>query len=378
MPRPEGILRITASARVLLNLERADAVFKRAYEKGYKQALKRQKNEDAAQHIAHEYAVREYTEYVCCTGMYRNSKRHNYASDLGGRHFEKGPAWDFLKAALDLNQHSEKPLVELVVSSKDDAETRFVIANNLISGGLDYNQGLTLHGNPLTVEHHNSVGGTDLLLTRNPGDALHAVDNDIASAILHMPPGGYNYKERKQRPEFKLDFDGVLVGDASEADFNELGLESYQDSEFEQAHESMDVGPVTHFMAKVSEINAEYPRSDQPFGISIVTSRGERSEPRIFNAAARHGIVPNVSTHSACGSTKEKNFRALSCSTTMYFDDQVRHVIDAGPYMPAALVQQPSNNNMQQRHGKDPAEEAGKLKEAERPVKPSVGAYKAG
>jgi len=298
MPRPVGHIRFLFSARVLLNLEEADKIFR---EKG----------------------VAAYTDYMRCRG--------DYAQDLdaavGGRRLEKGPLWHFAEAALELNKAAGEPLVEVGIYSKDDSTTARPIFRNLDLNGLGMVEfRMATNGNALTQQDHDTFG-TDLLLSRNQNDVQTATDNGIAAATINIPKHGKAYVRDGKPLRLWVDGDAVAFGSSGELFFRTHTLEEYKESEFIEFANTIEPGPFTKVLAKISALNAQFPKGQQPFELSLLTARGGKAAARVCTIAEEHGIVFNGRSYWMGGASKHA---ALSAhKPDIFFDDQMTHLAEA-------------------------------------------------
>lgn len=338
MGRPVGHIRIMASSRVILNLEKADAVFKKAFDKKFSALKKKGAEIKDAEIEAHEAAVNAYTDYVCCQkGIYKD----DYDPRLGGRLFEKGIAFDFLEAALALNEKFEEPIVEVQLTCKDELESAVPIFRNIDLSGLKIEQRHATAGRPLSQTEHEAFG-TDLLLTRNAHDAQQAVDLGIAAAIMHMPPGEFVYKAEDGPVRLWFDGDAVAFGSSAELRFREEGLQAYKDLESQDFEKAVEPGPFTQILAKFSELNSRFRRGEEPFELSLLTARGHTAAARVASIARHHGIRFNGHTIFMGGAAKAPVLNAHK--PHMYFDDQLSHLKDLK--CPAGLVRYPTDSPM--------------------------------
>lgn len=318
MPRPMGHIRILMSARVLLDLEKADSIYK---EKG-----------EAA-----------YTDYMYARGRYRKDSD----PDVGGRRLSPGPLWHFAVAAERLNNTTGQPLVEIGLSCKDTAETAKIIYRNIdLMEGAEVSFRMATAGNPLESADHEMFE-TDMLLTRNVYDAQYAVNQGLAAAVINFPPsGGAAYERRKADEPLRLwvDGDAVAFGSSAEVSFRENGLEAYRKDEFNAFAAGIEPGPFTAILAKISQLNAALPRAEQPFLISLLTARGGAAAARVCTIAQQHGIVFNERMIWMGGASKAAALKAHR--PDLYLDDQMVHLADAARYCPTGLVAYPENSPM--------------------------------
>jgi 5'-nucleotidase len=316
MARPMGHIRILLGARVLFNLEEADAIFR---EKGEK----------------------EYADYMRGRGKYAK----DFVPELGGRYLPKGPMWEFAKTALSLNKPGEEPVVEVGLLCKDTGETAIPIFRNLDVNGLnDIGFRIAIAGNRLEMSDHESFG-TDLLLTRNEEDVQLAVDNGIAAAVIQIPPAGTVYNPKPDKAlRIYVDGDAVAVGQTSEVVFQGEGLDAYRRHESETFDVKIEPGPFTAFLAKASALNARFPAGEQPFKLSLLTARGNEAAAHMPAACEKLGIVFNDRLFFLSGADKSK---VLEKELPAFFaDDQRAHLDKSKSYVPAGQVAYPTGSAM--------------------------------
>lgn len=325
MGRPLGHIRILMSSRVLFDLEKADEIFKKAYDKEF------DKNQD--KDSAREAAVKSYTDYVCCRGPYKK----DFDPKVGGRRFEKGPLWHMAKAALKLNENASEPLVEVGMYCKDDAVSAMPVFRNLDLCELkDIGARMALAGHDMSEKDLDSFGA-DLLLTRNRNDAQTAINHDVAAAVINFPLNGHQYNHDEDAPvQIWVDGDAVAFGSSSEVRYREKGLDKYQEMESKDFRKSVEPGPFTKILAKISEQNAKFPRDKQPFEISLLTARGSLAAARVFSIAQDHGIIFNGRMYFMSGADKANPLMAHK--PDLFVDDQMTHLEQSKKYCPTGLV----------------------------------------
>lgn len=308
MARPMGHIRVLMSSRVLLDLEKADGVYK---DKG----------------------VSAYTDYLTARG--RCKKGFNAA--VGGRGLEKGPLWNFAAACLKLNDAAGSPVVEVGLACKDEQDTARAIFRNLDLGGLgriEFRRATS--GKDLTKEDHEAFG-TDLFLTRNAADAQRAVDLGIAAAVIQTPPGGTGYVlNGGGQVRLWVDGDAVAFGSSAEVRYRTEGLEVYRELEDRDFDKEIEAGPFTDILVKISQLNERFPRGSQPFEIALVTARGGNAGARALTVAEHHGFRFNGGMYFMGGAEKVAPLRAHR--PDLYLDDQMVHLKDASKYCPTGLV----------------------------------------
>lgn len=314
MPRPLGHIRILLSARVLLNLEEADRIFK-------------------------ESGPAEYADYMRGRGKYEQ----DFDAAMGGRKIEKGPLWNVAHAMLELNkQHPDRLAIEIGVICKDTAETALPIFRNLDVQGLGKLEGrYALAGKAIAIEDHKAFG-TDLLLTRNAEDAQFAVDNNIAAATLNFPPSGQPYERNKDgQIRIWVDGDAVTFGSSAELVYRKLateedGLQKYKQHEADHFNDPVEPGPFTDLLVKISQLNRLFPPGQEPFELSLLTARGAEAAARVFTIAENLGIEFNGRMVFVSGAEKRHTLEAHK--PDFFFDDQQTHLKEGMHFCATGLV----------------------------------------
>lgn len=307
MPRPLGKIRLMLSARVVLDLEEADAIFKK----------------DPA----------EYADYMRARGQYADA----YDATVSGRKISKGPLFNFVQTALSLNKDPANPVIEVCVICKDNGETALPIFRSLDVHGLGaVEMRYALSGHSLTKAHHDAFG-TDFFLTRNAADAQNAVDLGIAAAAVNFPPNGLAY-ELTDCKQLKLCFDGdaVTFGSSAERYYREKGVDIYKAYEGKNFDKHIEPGPFTALLQKMTEVNHSVTDGEAPFELSLLTARGGLASARVLTVAEKFGIDFNGQLLFLAGAAKKDPL--LHLKWHMFFDDQQTHLEHAMEHCATGLV----------------------------------------
>jgi 5'-nucleotidase len=313
------------SSRVLLDLEKADKIFKEKGLDAYRRYMLPKKSSDA------------------------------YDPQTGGRRLQKGPLFEFALAALKLNEKAGYPVVEIALSCKDDPDTAVPIFRSLDVQGLDrVEYRMAKSGKDLSKADHKAFG-TDLLLTRNQKDVQTAINNGVAAATIHTPPNGYNYRRNGSPISIWVDGDAVAFGSSSEVRYRTEGLEIYRELEDRDFDSPIEPGPFTDVLAKISELNRKFPKGEQPFEIALVTARGGNAGARALTIASHHGIDFNGGSYFMGGSDKVNTLKAHK--PDIFFDDQMVHLEHSANYCPTGLVAYAEGSPMHEYTEKQSAEQ---------------------
>jgi len=341
-----GHIRIMISARVLLDLEAADAIF----EKDGEQA---------------------YTDYMLGQGKYAD----DYDAKLGGRKLAKGPALAFAQALLALNKPDQDPVVDIAIYCKDTAETSVPIFRNISALGLDgtYTEfRFATAGNDLDKRYLDAFE-TDLLLTRNEADMQMAIDNGVAAAVINAPPAGVEYTHAAGEPvQIWVDGDAVSVGSSSEVINLRKGLSAYFEEEARNFDKGMEPGPFTAFLAKISALNATVAKADRPFHLTLLTARSRGAVTRLVRATKKLGIDFDGGENFAGNTAKAAWIKAFK--PDIFLDDGAHHLVDSMRWSLTGRVGYPTGSAMDKQQKeqarKAKAEAAAKKAAAARPTSP--------
>ena len=157
---------------------------------------------------------------------------------------EPGVAFPLVQKLLSLNELSEQQQVEVVLISRNSADTGLRIFNSINDHGLDITRAAFSGGE--SPFRYIAPFSADLFLSADPLDVRRALDDDVAAATI-LPsrasavPGG----------PLRIAFDGdaVLFADDSERVYQAQGLEAFVASEKAAAMTPLPGGPFRNFLS---------------------------------------------------------------------------------------------------------------------------------
>ena len=133
----------------------------------------------------------------------------------------RGSAFGLIKALLRLNDDSERRRVEVVIMSRNSADTGLRIFNSLEHYGLDITRAVFTSGAPLAP--YLSAFSTDLFLSADEDDVRCALSSKVAAGIICTDHGGYDEKDEIDTLRIAFDGDAVLFSDESDRIWQERG-----------------------------------------------------------------------------------------------------------------------------------------------------------
>lgn len=278
-----------------------------------------------------ETAVAEYRAYTL-------ERENDSLPDGTGMHL--------VKALLNLNKYREegdKPLVEVVVMSRNSPETGVRVFNNIRARALPISRHAFTGGE--SVVPYLDAFDVDLFLTTNAKDAQKVIDGGTcATAILKAPPSDMAAIPEGQ-VRIAFDGDAVLFDDSSEIVFKAKGLAGFHANEDLKQDLPMPEGPYALFLEKLSRLQARLPFRVEfsPVHIAIVTARNAPAEMRVIKTLRHWGVYANEIFFLG-GLEKAKVLKAFR--PHIFFDDQDLHLAPAAVHVPSGKVPYRSGSSL--------------------------------
>ncbi len=244
-----------------------------------------------------------------------------------------GTAFPLVRGLLAINERARARLVEIIIISRNDAESAMRVFNAIDHYGLDISRGAFTNGGDswryITPFH------CSLFLSVEPHDVIAALQRGYAAALLLPPPEGASLEEEPYPVRIAFDGDAVVFGDESERLFRAEGLEAFQENERLRSDEPMHAGPFRPFLEALGRIQAQFPEDEPPIRTALVTARGAPAHRRVINTL-RSWRVRVDETFFLGGVEKADVLRALR--PHIFFDDQMSHLELAAEAIPSAHV----------------------------------------
>ncbi|MGV3710949.1 MAG: 5'-nucleotidase [Gemmatimonas sp.] len=243
-----------------------------------------------------------------------------------------GAGFPIVKAILALNDLVPgKRKTEVVVMSRNSAETSLRFFNSIAHYRLDISRGSLTGGAPLAP--YMEAYGIGLFLSAHEDDVQEVVDAGFAAARIYSPPEKLDVVPDQLRIAF--DGDAVLFSDESERIYKEQGLEAFLKHEQENARKPMSEGPFAKLLRTLSYLQFDANLSKPPIRTALVTARNSPAHERVIRTL-RAWNVRIDEAHFLGGASKEAVLRAFK--PHIFFDDQDLHLVDASRSMPVAQV----------------------------------------
>jgi 5'-nucleotidase len=239
-----------------------------------------------------------------------------------------GPAFGLAKKLLRLNR-PDKQYVEVLLLSRNSADTGLRVFNSIKHYGLDITRAAFTKGEP--TSRYVPAFGSHLFLSADTEDVKRALDEGYAAATI--VPSVF----RNETDELRIAFDGdaVLFSDEAERVYQEKGLAAFSRSESDAAMQPLTGGPFKEFLAGLHRIQADFPEDASPIRTALVTARSAPAHERVIRTLRAWNIRIDEALFLG-GLDKGEFLRAFGAD--IFFDDQRTHVESAAKHVATGHV----------------------------------------
>lgn len=246
---------------------------------------------------------------------------------------EPGIAFPLVRKLLALNIDAapEAPHVEVILLSRNSADTGLRIFNSIQHHGLAISRATFTSGEPTWP--YIKPFGTQLFLSANPDSVRRALEHNIAAATI-IPARAPAHRNDQLRIAF--DGDAVIFGDEGERLSQEGGLDAFHKHERERAREEMTGGPFRGFLSALHDLQAAYPAGkDAPIRTALVTARSAPAHERVIRTLRAWGVRLDEALFLG-GRPKGPFLDAFGAD--IFFDDSQHNIESARPHVAAGHV----------------------------------------
>ncbi len=244
-----------------------------------------------------------------------------------------GTAFPLIKALLKLNEGGE-PLVEVIIMSKNSADSSLRIFNSIKHYGLDITRAALVGGHKITP--YLNAFKTDLFLSANEQDVQEAIDGGIAAGLI-CSHNDLEIDPNADIEEIRIAFDGdaVLFSDESEIIYKTQGLSAFEEHERENAGNPLPEGPFAKLLNTISRVQKQFTGEKVPIRTALVTARNAPAHERVIRTLIYWGVRIDEAFFLG-GVQKAQVLKAFQAH--IFFDDQAVHTEPASKLVPAARV----------------------------------------
>jgi len=244
---------------------------------------------------------------------------------------QPGIAFPLVQKLLRLNRAPpEAPHVEVILLSRNSADTGLRIFNSIEHYGLDIVRAAFTRGEP-TLPYVQAFGA-DLFLSANPDSVAKALAGGIAAATI-LP----SKAPQRQSDQLRIAFDGdaVLFGDESERISEEGGIDAFHRHETERVREPLSGGPFRGFLDALHRLQAAFPSEASPIRTALVTARSAPAHKRVILTLRHWGVRIDEALFLG-GRSKGPFLEAFGADT--FFDDSTVNVESARQHVATGHV----------------------------------------
>ena len=230
---------------------------------------------------------------------------------------EQGDAFLLVQKLLGLNKLLDESPVQVILLSRNSADTGLRVFNSIQHEGLDISRAAFSGGE--SPYRYLSAFNSHLFLSTDGADVRQALESGVAAATI-LP----SEKSVTPNEKLKIAFDGdaVLFSDDSEKIFKNQGLEAFTENEKEAANEPLSGGPFKPILAALQQIQMAFPPGESPLRTCLVTARAAPAHERVVRTLRAWNIRIDESLFLG-GLDKGEFLRAFDAD--VFFDDQEGH-----------------------------------------------------
>ena len=246
---------------------------------------------------------------------------------------EPGEAFPLVKKLLRLNELFEEDLVDVILLSRNTADTGLRVFNSIRDHRLGIERAAFSGGQ--TPWRYAQAFGCQLFLSMEADDVVQALQNNVAAATLLRSP-----IDKLVGTQLRIAFDGdaVLFSDEAEQIYHNEGVESFQASEEKKARIPLPVGPFEPFMRALHSIQKQCDQlklAELPIRTALVTARSAPAHERVVRTLRAWNIRVDESLFLG-GHPKAEFLRSFEAD--IFFDDRRQECDEASQHLTTGHV----------------------------------------
>jgi len=251
-----------------------------------------------------------------------------------------GTGFALAKGLLEINGRSQGPLVEVILLSRNDADSSMRVFNSIEAHSLAITRGAFRGGRdpwPFLPAFH-----CDLFLSAEPKAVREAIDQGTPAGLVLAPPASEPDAGPDGEVRIAFDGDSVLFDDEADNIYNEQGPDAFYWHEADHAEEPLNPGPFHRFLDGLARLQGRFPAGESPIRTALVTARSAPAHRRVVNTFRAW----NIRMDEAYFLGGIDKFEVLSrLRPHIFFDDKLENLERAAIHVPSAHVP-PSGEQM--------------------------------
>lgn len=249
-----------------------------------------------------------------------------------------GVAFPLVRKLLALNEGApaDAPRVEVILISRNSADSGLRIFNSIAHHGLSIKRAAFSNGAPPFP--YIRPFGADLFLSANAEDVRNALAAGVAAATL-LPAVQLSRQSALHRPDqLRIAFDGdaVIFDDEGERVSREGGLAAFTEHERSHAGDPLSGGPFRGFLDALHRLQQAFPTGQMsPIRTALVTARSVPTHERVIRTLREWGIRLDEALFLG-GRAKGPFLEAFGAD--IFFDDSQHNIDSARQHVAAGHV----------------------------------------
>lgn len=243
-----------------------------------------------------------------------------------------GDAFPLVAKLLKLNERLGQDRVEVILLSRNSADTGLRIFNSIEHHGLDIIRAAFCGGQ--SPYRYIASFNCHLFLSTHKEDVTSVLNAGFAAAMI-MPSNQSSMEKTDNTLRFAFDGDAVVFSDEAEQVYQSQGLEAFAASERASAKQPLTGGPFKPFLAALHQLQSEFPAKQSPIRTALVTARSAPAHERVIRTLREWGIRLDESLFLG-GLEKGPFLKAFGAD--VFFDDQMGHCDSAREHVATGHV----------------------------------------
>lgn len=228
-----------------------------------------------------------------------------------------GDAFPLVKKLLAINEKLPNTRVEVILLSRNSADTGLRVFNSIEHYGLAISRAAFCGGD--SPYRYVKAFACHLFLSTDVDDVRSALQSGVAAATF-LPSSHSRNSDDQLR--FAFDGDAVLFSDEAEQVYKSDGLEAFTASEQASAKQPLTGGPFKSFLSALQKLQAEFTEDESPIRTALVTARSAPAHERVIRTLRAWHI--RIDESLFLGGLPKVEF-LKSYGADVFFDDQRGH-----------------------------------------------------
>ncbi len=235
--------------------------------------------------------------------------------------------------ALNVDAPPDAPRVEVILLSRNSADTGLRIFKSIQRHGLAISRATFTSGEPTWP--YIRPFGAQLFLSANPESVRQALANGVAAATI-LPDRARPGSLASEQIRIAFDGDAVIFDDEGERVSREGGIAAFHRHEIERAREPLSGGPFRAFLSALHDLQAAYPAGEAaPIRTALVTARSAPAHERVIRTLREWGVRLDEALFLG-GRAKGPFLEAFGAD--IFFDDSLHNIDSARQHVLAGHV----------------------------------------